>query len=330
MFRLWSGTAGRAAFADLLRSRYGQVQSAVVGAAIALVFLFVAVLSIVVIVGRFRFNAKIARGRAVASGRRPGPDRGPRVAGVDTYESGRSVPASDVLRYSEDGIYRAGRPVGISAGVFAVATVGLVALLLAGDSQTTWLPVVVMFFSGMLVIGTFMSARPGIRVRDDGITIGQVTYTERHPRPGFSEKMGVPHFVAELPFDDVVAIRFLRGAEIITVRDAIRASAPPRMANKPTKARKQVLGLFYTSGLSDAMYIRIRPDRIPPVPLLATSTGMGSSTTRATTWSGPELLIGTKHPLELQRAVRDALDSYHLGGGHPIPVQLPESGRSSK
>ena len=61
------------------------------GAAIALVFLFVAVLSIVVIVGRFRFNAKLARGRAVASGRRTGPDR-PRSAGVDTCESGRSSP----------------------------------------------------------------------------------------------------------------------------------------------------------------------------------------------------------------------------------------------
>ena len=47
------------------------------------------------------------------------------------------------------------------------------------------------------------------------------------------------------PSMHVVAIRFLRGAEVITVRDAIRASAPPRMANKPTKARKQVLGLFY-------------------------------------------------------------------------------------
>ena len=152
------------------------------GAAIGLVFLFVTVLSVVVIVGRFRFNAKIAKGRAVPSGRRTGPDGGPRVPGVDTYESGRSVRASDVLRYSEDGIYRAGRAVGISVGVFT----------------------------------------------------------------------------------------------------------------------------------------------------LATSSGIGSSTTRATTWSGPEFLIGTKHPLELQQAVRDALDSYHLAGGHPIPVQLPEAGRSSE
>jgi hypothetical protein len=249
---------------------------------------------------------------------------------VDTYESGRSFPASDVLRYSEDRIHRAGRAAWISAGIFALATVGLVALLVAGDPQTTWLPVVLMFFSGMLVIGTVISAKPGIRVRDHGITIGQVAYTERHARPGFCRKMRVPHFVADLPYDDVVAIRFLRGAEIITVRDAIRASAPPRAANKPTKAHKQVLGLFYTGHLSDAMYIRIRPDRTPPVPLLATSTGMGSSTTRATTWSGPEFLIGTKHPLELQQAVRDALDFYHLAGGHPIPVQLPESGPSSQ
>ncbi len=300
------------------------------GVAIALVFLFVAVSSILVIVGRFRFNAKIARGRAVTSGRHTGPDRGPGLVDHDAYASGRSVQASDVLRYSEDGIYRADRAVGISAGVFALATVGLVALLLAGDSQTTWLPIVVMFFSGMLVIGTLISAKPGIRVRDDGITIGQVAYTERHARPGFSERMGVPHFVVELPFDAVVAIRFLRGAEVVTVRDAIRASAPPRMANKPTKARKQVLGLFSTGGLSGAMYIRIRADRTPPVPLLATSSGMGSSTTRATTWSGPEFLIGTRHPLELQHAVHDALDSYHLAGGHFIPVQLPETGLSSQ
>ena len=239
---------------------------------------------------------------------------------------GGRVQASDVLRYSEDGIYRAGRAVGISAGVFALATVGLVALLLAGKAETTWLPVVVMFFTGMLVVGTLISAKPGIRVRDDGITVGQVAYTERHTRPGFSEKMGVPHFVAELPFDDVVAIRFLRGAEIVTVRDAIRASAPPRMAKKPTKARKQVLGLFYTGGLPDAMYIRIRPERTPPVPLLATSSGMGSSTTRATTWSGPEFLIGTKHPGELQQAVGDALDSYHWLGAIASRCNCPSRG----
>jgi hypothetical protein len=103
--------------------------------------------------------------------------------------------------------------------------------------------------------------QPGIRVRDDGITLGQVAYTERHARLGFSEKMGVPHFGADLPFDHVVAVQFLRGAEIITARDAIRASAPPRMAKKLTKARKQVPGLFYTGGLSDATYIGIQPDQ---------------------------------------------------------------------
>ena len=129
------------------------------GAAIALVFLLVAILSIVVLVGRFRFNAKAVRRRAVASGRRTGPDRRRRPASVATHEFGRSVQAPDVPRYSENGIYRAGRAVGISGGIFAIATLGLVALLLAGDSQTTWLPVVVMFFSGMWVIGTVISDR---------------------------------------------------------------------------------------------------------------------------------------------------------------------------
>jgi hypothetical protein len=144
------------------------------------------------------------------------------------------------LRYSEDGIYSLGRPVGIGAGVFAFATLTLVALLVTCEAQTTWLPVVVMFFSGTFVVGTL------------------------------------------------------------------------------------ILGLFYTSGLPDAMYIRIRNDRTVPIPLVMTATGMGSTTTFNTTWSGPEFLIGTKRPQELQHAVRNAVSAYRFTGGHPIWVALGE------
>ncbi len=230
------------------------------------------------------------------------------------------------LRYSEDGIYRPGRPVGIGGAVFALATVGLVALLVTGESGTTWLPVLVMSFSGMLVVGTLIASKPGIRVTDDAIAVGHVAYAGRHRLPGYSERMGVPHLVATLPFDQIVEVRFLHGADAIAVRDAVRASAPLRSTagNKPARARKQVFGLFYTGGLPDAMYIRIWKDQTVPIPLVMTASGGGSTTTFNTTWSGPEFLIGTKRPLELQHAVRDAVNAYQLAGGHPISVTLGE------
>lgn len=296
----------------------------VMGSAGAVVFLLVAALMIVVIVGRYRFNSKTGRARTNPLVRTPAA-KGDGRLGANVRQSVPPAPCAAGLRYSEDGIYRMGRPVRIFGGVFAIATAGLVALLATGEAQATWLPVVVMFFSGMLVVGTLISSKPGIRVSDDGIALGQVAYAERHPRPGWSEKMGVAHFVAELPFDRVVEIRLLHGAAVTGARDAIRASAPPRPAagKKPSPGRKRVLGLFYAGGLPDAMYVRIRSDQTVPVPLVMTASGMGSATTFSTTWSGPEFLIGTKHPLELQQAVRDAVRAYELGGGHPIPVELP-------
>ena len=47
-----------------------------------------------------------------------------------------------------------------------------------------------------------------------------------------------------------------------------------------------------------------------PIPLVMTASGGRSTTTFNTTWSGPEFLIGTKRPLELQHAVRDAVNAY--------------------
>jgi hypothetical protein len=284
------------------------------GAAIAIVFLLAAASMIVVIVRRFRFNARAGRVRAHRD--------------LSAVPAAPAHQAPGVLRYSEDGIYSLGRPVGIAGGVFVLATAGLVALLATGESETTWLPVVVMFFSGLLVVGTLISSKPGIRVSDDAIVVGQIAYAERHPVPGFSERMGVPHFVATLPFDQIVEVRFLHGADALALRNAIRASAPPRTTadKKRTPSRKHVLGLFYNGGLPDAMYIRIRKDRTVPIPLVMTASGGGSTTTFNTTWSGPEFLIGTRRPLDLQRAVTDAVGAYHLAGGHPISVALGASG----
>lgn len=295
------------------------------GAAGAVVFLLVAVLMIGTIAVRFRANSKAGRVRANPLLLRTRTDKGGRRRGADLPHSVPPAAGATELRYREDGIYPMGRPARILGGVFALATIGLVALLATGEAQATWLPVVVMFFSGMLLVGTLISSKPGIRVSDDGIALGQVAYAERHPRPGLSEKMGVPHFVAELPFDRVLEIRFLHGATATNARDAIRASAPPHLAagKKPSRGRKHVLGLFYAGGLPDAMYIRIRPDQTVPVPLVVTASGMGSTNTFNTTWSGPEFLIGTKHPLELQEAVRDAVNAYEVAGGHPILVGLP-------
>jgi hypothetical protein len=278
------------------------------GAAIALVFLLAAVSMIVVIVRRFSFNAKAGRARAQLD--------------AGAVRAARPARSRGARRYSEDGIYRPGRPLGIGGGIFALASGGLVALLVTGESKTTWLPIVVMFFSGMLVVGTLIASKPGIRVSDEAIAVGHVAYAERHRLPGFSERMGVPHFVATLSFDEIIEVRFLHGADVIKVREAVRASAPLRSTagKKPTTGRKQVLGLFYTGGLPDAMYIRIRKDQTVPIPLVMTASGGGSTTTFNTTWSGPEFLIGTKHPIELQHAVRDAVNAYQHAGGQPIPV----------
>lgn len=274
------------------------------GVAFALVFLLLAVSTIAAIVVRFRFNAKTGQARPPA--RSPG-----------------------TVRYSEDGIYSFRRPVGISGGVLALATLGLVALLATGNQNTIWLPIVVMFFGGMFLVGTLISSKPGIRVTDDAIIVGHVAYAERHPRPGFSERMGVPHFVATLSFDRIVEVRFLHGPDTIAVRNAIRASAPPLSTGGKRRARgrKRVFGLFYTGRLPDAMYIRIRADHPVPIPLVITPSGMGSTTTLSTTWSGPEFLIGTKRPLELEGAVRDAVRAYELAGGHSIPVAVGKGDR---
>ncbi len=43
--------------------------------------------------------------------------------------------------------------------------------------------------------------------------------------------------------------------------------------------------------------------------------------------SGPEFLIGTRRPLELQHAVGDAVNAYQLAGGHPIRVTFGQPGQ---
>lgn len=300
-------------------------------AAIAVVYLLVAVMVIIAIVSRFRFNSRTGRVRANAVAPQASTDPGVRHKGPGVSQVAPPTFAGAV-RYSEDGIYRTGRVAAISAGIFVLATLGFAALLVTNKSQTTWLPIVVMLASGIFVVGTLISSKPGIRVSDECIAVGHVAYAERHPSPGFSEKMGVPHFVASLFFDYIVEVRFLSGKEAIaSVRDTIRTSAPPRVTanNKPSKARKRVFGLFYNGGFPDAMYIRIQPDHTVPVPLVVTASGMGSTTTLHTTWSGPEFLIGTKRPLELQKAVRDAVSAYELVGGNSVRVELPDPEQSS-
>lgn len=318
------------------------------GAVGAVVFLFLAVTTTVAIVRRYRFNAKAARARAQTARPDPGwpapplgsppnpawpapPLGGPPNSAWPAPPLGdppnpawaaRPVRPSAGLRYAEDRTLGLARPIGISAGVFGLATATFVGLQVTGQVQATWLPIVFMFFSGVVLLGTLISSKPGIRVRDGAIVLGHVAYAERHPIPGFSEKMGVPHFVATLAFDDILEVRFLRGPQAIAARNGIRAGAPPRVTSgrKPSRARKRVLGLFYAGGLPDAMYIRIRPDRTVPIPLVVTPAGVGNTTTFSTTWSGPEFLIGTRHPEALQQAVIDAVNAYQLAGGHPISV----------
>jgi len=181
-----------------------------------------------------------------------------------------------------------------------------------------------MVFSGLFALLSVCASQPGIRVRDDGFSLGHVAHAERHPaRPGLTQKLGVPHFVLSVPISDVVEVRFLHGEERIrAIRDRIRRSAPPRVGanGKPLRARKRVLGLFYAGKLPDALYLRLRPDRVPDVPFLLIADGVGNTSTWQTVWSGPELLIGTKHPAALEEAVRAVVARHEEAGGQRLAI----------
>lgn len=247
-----------------------------------LVYLALAAVVAATLVGRAAANRRLRRSSP------PGP--GPEALGA--------------VLYSERHLVAWGRLASRLGMPLLVLTGGAAAAAAYGAEAAGWTIGGVAAFLAVLGVTLSLSPQPGFDVHQDGVHMGRFGLGRR-PRP-----VGIV-----MPFSDVVDVELIRGASgCARVRAGMRADAPLR-ARDQAGNRMRVLGDLYSPGMGSALHVWVRVDRLPEVPVRMLARGFGNVNSLDVYWSGPELLIGVRHPDRLEEVLRGLHGTVPTAGG---------------
>lgn len=202
---------------------------------------------------------------------------GPRPGGIEPSSLGRRL-------YAEGRLLAWPRLAGTVAAAVIVLGGGAALAARAGAGGAAWLLGTLAVVAAVFAATAALSPQPGYQIHEGGVRVGRFG-----PR-------GRPQLVDIVaPFAAMVDVEVVRGAAAChELQERMRADAP-RLASG---GRMRVLGDLYAPGLGSALHIWLRPAAVPQVPVRAVP-GRGRRTTLSVYWSGPEVLVGVRHPERL-------------------------------